>query len=163
MIEANLRFPWPSYQSHSMYCLYKLGDPWRLYTIPEKQLYILSCYASCNLHRTQFKGMYTIWWKPVVLASYSGSRWAGKEKAWYPLFAHALNFSVIMRKWKLLCYICDNRDDITTTYRYIVRTQQWKHFNRSPAPSSSLWQLGTSDMSLKKVQVATSLGFCLKK
>ena len=25
------------------------------------------------------------------LASYPGSRWAGKDRAWYPLFAHALN------------------------------------------------------------------------
>ena len=31
----------------------------------------------------------------TVLASYPGSRWAGKERAWYPLFAHVLNFPKI--------------------------------------------------------------------
>ena len=35
--------------------------------------------------------------KPIIRLvwfsdSYPGSRWAGKERAWYPLFAHALNF-----------------------------------------------------------------------
>ena len=39
------------------------------------------------------------------LASYPGSRWAGKERAWYPLFAHALNFPEILGNRKLLCYI----------------------------------------------------------
>ena len=60
----------------------------------------------------------------------------------------------------------------------VISVQTWRHnvysplyhlYNdesiliiRSPAPSSSLRQLGTSDMSLKKVQVATSLGFAWK-
>ena len=39
------------------------------------------------------------------LASYPGSRWAGKERAWYPLFAHALNFPEILGNRKLSCYI----------------------------------------------------------
>ena len=34
---------------------------------------------------------------------------------------------------------------------------------RSPVPFSYLRQLGTSDMSLKKVQVASSLDICLGK
>ena len=34
---------------------------------------------------------------------------------------------------------------------------------RSPVLSSSLRWLGTSDMSLKKVQVANRFGFCLEK
>ena len=42
----------------------------------------------------------------LQLALYPGSRWAGKERAWYPLFAHALNFPEILGNWKLLCYIC---------------------------------------------------------
>jgi len=40
-----------------------------------------------------------------VPASYPGSQWAGKERAWYPLFAHALNLPEILVNWKLLCYI----------------------------------------------------------
>ena len=45
------------------------------------------------------------------VASYPGSRWAGKERAWYPLFAHALNFPEILGNRKLLCYI---RKTVTT-------------------------------------------------
>ena len=56
------------------------------------------------------------------------------------------------------------------TYRYIVCTfsdQLWKRFDRSivhsSAPYSSLRQEGTSDSSLKKVQVATKLDFFVEK
>ena len=56
------------------------------------------------------------------------------------------------------------------TYRYIVCTfsdQLWKRFDRSivhsSAPYSSLRQEGTSDSSLKKVQVATKLDFLWEK
>ena len=40
------------------------------------------------------------------LASYQSSQWAGKIRAWCPLFAHALNFSEILGDRELLCYIC---------------------------------------------------------
>jgi len=94
----------------------------------------------------------------TVLASYIGSQWAGKERTWYPLLAHVLNFPKILG---LYLYIHDN---ITYTYHYIVRTfsdQQWSVWIiRSPAPSSSLRRLSASDMSLKKVQVVSSLDFC---
>ena len=40
------------------------------------------------------------------LASYQGSQWAGKIRAWYPLFVHALNFSEILWDRDLSCYIC---------------------------------------------------------
>ena len=46
-----------------------------------------------------------------IVASYPGSGWAGKERAWYPLFAHALNFPEILGNRKLLCYI---RKTVTT-------------------------------------------------
>ena len=101
----------------------------------------------------QFVGMLII---EHTLASYPGSRWVGKERAWYLLFAHALNFPEILGNRKLLCYI----HTTVMTYRYIVRTfsdQGWKHFDRSF--SSSLRQLGTSGMNLKKVQVPSSLDF----
>jgi len=65
------------------------------------------------------------------LASYPGSRWAGKERAWYPLFAHALNLPEILGNCKLSCYI---RHNIMYTYCYIVRKfsdQRWKRFDRS--------------------------------
>ena len=47
----------------------------------------------------------------VSPASYPGSQWAGKERAWYPLFAHALNFPEILGNRKLSCYI---RTTVTT-------------------------------------------------
>ena len=47
----------------------------------------------------------------VTVASYPGSRWAGKERAWYLLFAHALNFPEILGNRKLLCFI---RTTVTT-------------------------------------------------
>ena len=51
-------------------------------------------------------------------------------------------------------------------YRYIVYTffdQQWKCVDHSPAPFSSLRRVGTSDLSVKKVQVATRSEFCWEK
>jgi len=89
------------------------------------------------------------------VASYPGSQWAAKERAWYPLFVHALNFPEILGNRKLLCYI----RIIVTTWRILTATLS-AHFltndesvstARSPGLSSSLQQLGTSDMSLKKV------------
>ena len=47
----------------------------------------------------------------VGLASYPGSQWAGKDRAWYPLFAHALNFPEILGNRQLSCYI---RTTVTT-------------------------------------------------
>ena len=35
------------------------------------------------------------------IASYPGSRWTGKERAWYPLFAHALNSQ---KSWEIVNY-----------------------------------------------------------
>ena len=40
------------------------------------------------------------------LASYPGSRWTGKRRAWYPLFVHVFNFAEILGDQELLCYIC---------------------------------------------------------
>ena len=91
----------------------------------------------------------------------------GGERAWYPLFAHALNLPEILVNRKLLCYI-----RITVTTKRILTAILSAHFLtnggsvsivRSPALSSSLRRLGTSDISLKKVQVANRLGFCLEK
>ena len=104
----------------------------------------------------------------ATLASYPGSRWAGKERAWYPLFAHTLNLPEILVNRKLLCYI-----RITMTAKCILTATLSAHFLtndgsisivllRSPAPSSSLRRLGTSDTSLKKVQVAYRFGVCLE-
>ena len=54
---------------------------------------------------------------------------------------------------------------MTYTYRYIVRTFSTNDGSivRSPAPSSSLRQVATSDVSLRKVQVATRFDFCPEK
>ena len=69
------------------------------------------------------------------LASYPGSLWAGKRRAWYPLFVHVLNFPKIFGGWELSCYIdLYNRDIIMCTYRYTVCTfsnQWWSSFDRS--------------------------------
>ena len=50
------------------------------------------------------------------------------------------------------------------TYRYIVRTFSTNDRSvsivRSPAPFSSLRRVATSDVSLRKVQVATRFDFC---
>ena len=53
------------------------------------------------MNLTKFKRSVAV----LQLASYPGSRWAGKERAWYPLFAHALNLPEILVNRKLLCYI----------------------------------------------------------
>ena len=96
------------------------------------------------------------------VASYPGSRWAGKQRVWNPLFTHTLNFTEILGNQKL-CVIS------VQTWRHNVYSPLYHLYNDgsiliicSPAPSSSLQQLGTSDMNLKKVQVATSLGFAWK-
>ena len=106
----------------------------------------------------------------IGLALYPGSQWAGKERAWYPLFAHVLNLPEILVNQKLLCYI---RIIMTTNvylplhcpHTFWPTMEAFRSFIllRSPAPSSSLWRLGTSDMSLKKVQVANRFGFCFEK
>ena len=66
----------------------------------------------------------------------------GEEIAWYPLFAHALNFQEILGNRKLLCYI-----HITmTTYRILTATSSTNFVTndesvsiaRSPWLSSSL-------------------------
>ena len=97
----------------------------------------------------------------AVLASYSGR---GKERAWYPLFAHVLNFPEILGNRKLSCYI----HKTVTTYRILTATSSANFLTDdgilsvvcSSAPSSSLQRLGTSDTSLKEVQVASSLDIC---
>ena len=84
----------------------------------------------------------------MKVASYPGSRWARKEKAWYPLFAHVLIFPRNLGKSETIVLYPYNRDDImyTSSYCYIVRTlsdKQWKRFDRlfscallrPPAPS----------------------------
>ena len=80
----------------------------------------------------------------------------GRERVWNPLFTHALNLGK-------LCVIS------VQTWRHNVYSPLYRLYNdgsiliiRSPAPSSSLRQLVTSDMSLKKLQVTTSLGFAWK-
>ena len=47
----------------------------------------------CLLH-----GTFTMLLIKIALASYPGSRWVGKERAWYTLFAHAFNLPKI---WEL--------------------------------------------------------------
>ena len=102
--------------------------------------------------------------KGFPVASYPGSRWAGKERAWYPLFAHVLNFQESLGNWKLLCYI-----RITVTTECILTATSSAHFlsndggvsiARSPGLFSSLQRLGTCCMSLKKVQVVPTSDFC---
>ena len=91
----------------------------------------------------------------------------GKERAWYPLFAHALNFPQILGNRKLPCYI---RKTVTTK-RILTATLSANFLTddgsllviRSSAPSSSLQRLGTSNMSLKELQVASSLDVCQEK
>ena len=57
----------------------------------------------------------------------------GREiRAWYPLFAHALNFSEILGDWELSCYICTTVTFITCTYYYTAHTfsnQWWSSFD----------------------------------
>ena len=52
------------------------------------------------------------------LASYQGSQWAWKRRAWYPLFAHALNFSEILGDRELSRCICTTVNFITCSYYY---------------------------------------------
>ena len=66
------------------------------------------------------------------LASYQGSQWVVKIRAWYPLFAHALNFSEISGDMELSCYICTTVTFLTCTYYYTTRTfsdQYWNSFD----------------------------------
>ena len=106
--------------------------------------------------------MITLQYLVCMIASYPGSRWAGKRE---PLFAHAI--TRILGKSETIVLCPYNHDDKTYTYRYIVRVFSTNDGSisivRSPALSSSLRRLGTSDMSLKKVQVANRFGFCLEK
>ena len=66
------------------------------------------------------------------LASYPGSQWAGKIRAWYPLFVHALNFSEILGDRELSSYICTTVTFITCTNYYTAHTfsdQWWSSFD----------------------------------
>ena len=105
------------------------------------------------------KHMHTKPWARTQALSGRGKREPG---------IHCLRMRLISHKsWEIgnYCVISYNRDDKTYTYRYIVHTfsdQRWKRFD-----CSFSWALqlppaarGTSDMSLNKVQVATSLDFC---
>ena len=93
----------------------------------------------------------------------------GERESRYPLFAHALNLPEIMVNRKLLCYI---RITVTINvylplhcpHTFWPTMEAFRSFVllRSPAPSSSLRRLGTSDTSLKKVQVANRFGVCLE-
>ena len=64
------------------------------------------------------------------LASYQGSQWVGKIRAWYPLFAHALNFSEILGDRELSRCICTTVTFITCSYYYTAHTlsDQWWSF-----------------------------------
>ena len=72
-----------------------------------------------------------------------------------------LNFPEILGNRKLSCYICKT----VTSYRILTATSSANFLTddgsllvvSSSAPSSSLQRIGTSDMSLKEVQVASSL------
>ena len=101
------------------------------------------------------------------LASYPGCRWMGRKRAWYPLFAHVLNFPEILGNRKLSCYIhttvTSERKLTATSSAHFMTNDGSLSIARSPAPSSYFRQLGTSDMSRKKVQVASSLDICLGK
>ena len=52
------------------------------------------------------------------LASYQGSQWVGKIRAWYPLFAHVLNFPEILGDRGLSRCICTTVTFITCIYYY---------------------------------------------
>ena len=68
---------------------------------------------------------------------------------------------------KLLCYIrtivmSEHKLTATSSAHFLTNDGSLSII-RSPVPFSYLRQLGTSDMSLKKVQVASSLDICLGK
>ena len=72
------------------------------------------------------------WNARYSLASYQGSRWAGKRRAWYPLFVHALQFPEILGDRELSCYICTTVTFIKCTYYYTAHTfsdQWWSSFD----------------------------------
>ena len=81
-----------------------------------------------------------------------------------PLFAHALNFPEILGNRKLSCYIrttvTSERILTATSSAHFLTNNESLSIVRTPAASSYLQQLGTSDM---KVQVASSLDICLGK
>ena len=89
------------------------------------------------------------------------------KRAWYPLFAHVLNFSEIWENRKLLCYIRKTvmmkHTLITTLSAHFLTNNGSVSIIPSSAPSSSLRWVDTFDLSLKKVQVATRLDFCWEK
>ena len=75
---------------------------------------------------------WSYWNARYSLASYQGSQWAGKIRAWYPLFVHALNFPEFLRDQELSCYICTTMSFITCTYYYTAHTfsdQWWSSFD----------------------------------
>ena len=87
---------------------------------------------------------WSYWNARYSLASYQGSQW--KRKAWYPLFAHALNFSEILRDRELSCYICTTVNFIMCSYYYTAHTfsdQWWSSFDwgRDSHLSDFLWTI----------------------
>ena len=145
----------PTWAWRTMYVTW--GSDWRMW------LCCLECISSLSISYILLLYCFRV---HLHLASYQGSWWAGKERAWYPLFAHVLSFPEILGNRKLLFYIC-----ITVTTKRILTAKSSAHFLTndgtfliapSPGLPSSLQWLGTSDMSPKKVQVATSSEFCLE-
>ena len=96
------------------------------------------------------------------LVSYPGFWWAGRKRAWYLLFAHALNFPEIFGNWKLYPY---NRDVITYIYRYIVCTFTYQWWNSFVCSFSCALQLPptTRYFLYESQKVASSLDVCLGK
>ena len=47
--------------------------------------------AKCEMKNGEMKTGTPSTTAHIVLASYPGSRWVGKERAWYTLFAHTFN------------------------------------------------------------------------
>ena len=60
----------------------------------------------------------------LMIASYPGSRWAGKERAWYTLFAHAFNLPKIWGLWGIFWFFRvmwrQSSDSIMYTYQNIT-------------------------------------------
>ena len=77
---------------------------------------------------------YSLWF----LVSYPGSWWVGKERSWYPLFAHMLNFPEILENWQLSVQLWHHSVYLPLHCLHVfwptVLSILW-----SPAPSSALW------------------------
>ena len=103
--------------SCNLMCIYIVTDPCHIPPLAQARPMMLCIYTSkytllhelaCNIasYCTSGRGIFTchrrVKMQPTseiiaicMLASYPGSRWAGKERAWYTLFAHAFNLPMI--------------------------------------------------------------------